>query len=187
MPPIRDTRERWGLVSILIHWLTVLAILFMGGLGLYMTSLPIGAQKVELYALHKSLGISLLALVLFRLLWRLIHPRPALPPMPRWQRIAAHASHGLLYLLLIAIPLSGWVMNSAANFPLVWFGLIELPAIAAPDPGLRALAGEVHEALYWLLLLIALVHASAALKHHLLDRDHVLRNMLGLGPARPRP
>jgi cytochrome b561 len=186
MPPLRDSRERWGLVSILIHWLTVLAILFMGALGLYMTSLPIGAQKVQLYALHKSIGITLLALVLLRILWRLLNPRPALPPMPRWQKIAAHASHGLLYLLLLAVPLSGWVMNSAANFPLVWFGFIELPAIAAPDPKLRALAGEIHETLFLLLILLALVHAGAALKHHLGDRDEVLRNMLGLRPRHPR-
>ncbi len=183
MPPLRDSRERWGLISILIHWLTVLGILFMGALGLYMKALPIGAQKVSLYALHKSVGITLLGLVVLRLIWRLANPRPGLPPMPRWQRIAAHASHGLLYLLLLAIPIAGWVMNSAANFPLVWFGLVELPAITAPNPELRALAGEVHEALFWTLILIALIHAAAAVKHHLVERDGVLRNMLGLRPT----
>ncbi|MDW8479220.1 MAG: cytochrome b [Xanthomonadales bacterium] len=186
MPPLRDRRERWGLVSVAIHWLTVAGILFMGVLGLYMKALPIGAEKVRLYALHKSIGISLLALTLLRLLWRVLNPRPSLPPMPRWQRLAAHASHGLLYLLLLAVPLAGWVMNSAANFPLVWFGILELPAIAAPSQPLRALAGQLHEALFWSLVLLALLHAAAAFKHHLVDRDEVLRRMLGLGPRHGR-
>jgi cytochrome b561 len=182
MMPIRNTAERWGLVSVTLHWLIAAAVLFMVALGVYMKSLPIGAQKIELYALHKSIGMTILALVLLRLLWRLVAGRPTPPPLPAWQRQAARASHALLYLLLLTIPLAGWVMNSAANFPLRWFGLFTIPAIAEPSRELRELAGSVHGIAVVLLLLLLSVHVAAALKHHYLDRDNVLRGMFGLPP-----
>ncbi|WP_024889691.1 cytochrome b [Luteimonas huabeiensis] len=183
----RNTPTRWGAVSQALHWLVVAVILFQGVSALWMVGLPNSPSKISLYALHKSLGLSVLALAALRLGWRVHAGAPAALPGPRWQRAAAAASHVLLYALLIAVPLSGWLFNSAAGFPLQWFGLINLPALAAPDPGLRALARTAHEWLFWLLVLVALVHAAAALWHHLFLGDATLARMLPRGWARPDP
>jgi cytochrome b561 len=120
-----------------------------------------------------------LALTVLRLLWRLLAGTPAPPPgMPAWQRWAAGGSHGLLYAILLAMPLSGWLYNSASGFPLQWFGLFSLPKLSARDPELRAFALEMHEWLFIALAIVVSVHALAALKHHYLDRDRTLVRML---------
>ncbi|MCD9030798.1 cytochrome b/b6 domain-containing protein [Luteimonas sp. Y-2-2-4F] len=180
----RNTPARWGAVSQSLHWLVVAVILFQGASALWMVGLPNSPSKISLYALHKSLGLSLLALAALRLGWRLHAGAPAALPGPRWQHAAATASHVLLYALLLAVPLSGWLFNSAAGFPLQWFGLVNLPALAAPDPDLRALARNAHEWLFWLLVLVALVHAAAALWHHLFLGDATLARMLPRGWVR---
>lgn len=183
---IRNAADRWGAVSVVLHWSIAAAILFMGALGIYMKGLPIGADKIALYALHKSIGMTLLVLVLARLVWRLFAGRPLLPPgMPAWQRWLSRISHALLYLLLLAMPIAGWVMNSAANFPLRWFDLFTIPAIVEPSRELRRAAGDAHETLFWILMLLVMVHVGAALKHHFIDRDNVLRSMLGLRARAP--
>jgi len=123
-------------------------------------------------------GLTLLALAGLRLVWRFGERRPALPPMPAWQAKAAAGVHGLLYLLMFAVPLSGWIYNSAAHFPLQWFRLVNLPAIVSPDPALKVLAKEAHELGAWLLVAVVVVHAAAALKHHFVDKDATLRLML---------
>ena len=147
-----------------------------------MTEMRNSPDKVQLYALHKSFGLTVLALVVLRLLWRWHagKPRPV-PGMPRWQEHAADLSHYGLYVLLFAIPISGWVLNSAAGFPLRWFGLFKLPAIAGKDHALHELAEEVHEWLFWALVALALVHACAAFYHHLVQRDATLARMLPKG------
>jgi cytochrome b561 len=183
--PIRNTADRWGGVSITLHWLIAAAVLFMGALGLYMKGLPFGSDKIALYALHKSTGLTVLALVLLRLGWRLFAGRPRPPPaMPPWQRLASKMSHALLYLLLIALPLAGWLLHSASDLRLKlrWFGLFDVPSIAEPSRELRVFAGQLHEALFWTLMLLVVVHVGAALKHHFIDRDNVLRGMLGFKP-----
>jgi cytochrome b561 len=176
---LRNSRERWGTVSQALHWLIVLLILVQGTIGLLMDDMRSGPDKIEVYALHKSIGLSVLALALLRLGWRLVagSPRPV-PGTPRWQRWAASASHGLLYVLLLVLPLSGWVLNSAAGFPLQWFSLFNLPPLAAQDELLRAQAEAAHEWLFWLLCLVASVHAAAAFYHHLFLRDATLSRML---------
>ncbi len=184
--PILNTHDRWGAVSVFLHWSIAAAVLFMGGLGLYMKGLPIGGDKIQLYALHKSIGMTILALMVLRLAWRLVAGRPLLPPgMPDWQRWLAKISHALLYLLVLAMPIAGWVMNSAANFPLRWFDLFHIPAIVEPSRELRAAAGDAHETLFWIIVLLVLVHVGAALKHHFIDRDNTLRGMFGLKSRPP--
>ena len=131
MLPLRNNATQWGWVSLTLHWLTVLMIIGLAIVGLSMDDLPNGPQKIQVYALHKSVGLTVLVLTLLRLGWRLLAGAPALPPMPRWQRLAAHASHVALYGLLLAMPLSGWLFNSAAGFPLRWFGWVRIPALAA--------------------------------------------------------
>ena len=121
--------EKWGGMARLFHW--GMLVLFIGivPLGLYMADLPLSKQKLKLYALHKSIGLTLLALAALRLLWRSTQRRPSLPAMPAWQRHAATAMHVALYALMFLVPLAGWLFNSAAGFPLQWFGQVNLPAL----------------------------------------------------------
>lgn len=175
---LRATSDNWGWLARLLHW--GMLVLFLGIIpaGFYMSDLPTGPQKFKIYALHKSIGITLLTLAGLRLLWRLGQRRPQLPPMPAWQERVAGATHVLLYVLMFAIPLAGWLYNSAAGFPLRWFGLFNLPALTGTNPALKVVAREAHEA--GALLLIALVglHAAGAFKHHFVDHDQTLRLML---------
>lgn len=181
---LRNSTTRWGAVSQFLHWLIVLLIAVMAVLGLSMTELPNGIDKIKTYALHKSIGISVLALVLLRLLWRLVAGPVPVAPGPRWQQRLAATTHVGLYVLMLAIPLSGWAFNSAANFALRWFGWFNLPRLVSADPGLKALFHAAHEWLFWLLVVVVLVHAGAALKHHWMDRDEVLTRMLPRLPTK---
>ena len=176
---LKNPEDRWGHVSQLLHWSIVVLIVVLGYLGLTMTDLANSPDKIRLYALHKSLGLTLLALVLLRLFWRVYAgaPRP-LPGSPAWQERIATLTHFALYVLLLAIPISGWIFNSATGFPLQWFGMINLPAIAGRDAGLRELSATWHEWLFWALVVLALVHAAAAIYHHLFQHDATLARML---------
>jgi cytochrome b561 len=177
---LRSDRDRWGGVMKTLHWLMVLLIVGLATVGWYMKGMPNSPDKIGVYALHKSLGLTVLALAVLRLWWRTFvdRERPPLPPhMPAWQRFGAHASHVGLYALLFAIPLSGWLFNSAANFPLRWFGLFSVPSLSGPDPALKAFAGAAHWALFWVLCAVLAAHVGAALWHHFVARDEVLRRM----------
>ncbi len=173
-----NTQSRWGAVAQLVHWLMAIGLagnLIAGFIG---EDMPLSPDKIKLFLWHKSVGITLLALVLFRLFWRWRQPTPVLPAMPGWQKGLAHASHALLYGLMLAMPISGWVMNSAADFPLNWFGLFELPSIASPGDALKERMSDLHETLAWTLVAVLALHIAAALKHALIDKDDVLRRML---------
>ena len=182
---MRNSGERWGWISLGLHWLTFLLVLGLAAVGLLMTELPTGPFKVQVYALHKSTGLTVLGLTALRLLWRLYAGAPApVVGTPRWQDAIAKAAHGALYALLVAIPLSGWWFNSAAGFPLRWFGLFSLPRLSGYDPAAKHLAHELHESLFYVLAAIVFVHAAAALYHHYLRRDATLTRMLPPAPAR---
>ena len=176
---LKNTDERWGSVSQLLHWTIVLLILGQGTVGLLMTGMRNSPDKIQIYALHKSFGLTILALVVLRLLWRWYAgaPRPVMGT-PQWQERIAAMTHWALYALLFAIPVSGWVLNSAAGFPLQWFGLFNLPAITGKDHDLHELAEDLHELLFWILASLALVHAAAAFYHHLFQHDATLARML---------
>ena len=177
--PIRNNSQAWGSLSIGLHWLTLILILGLATAGLLMTDMPNGPLKIQVYTLHKSFGLSVLALTVLRLLWRLFSTTPALlNNTPVWQAWAAKATHVTLYILLFAMPISGWLYNSAAGFPLKYFGLFKLPKLSAYDPQLKELAGNAHETFFYILALLMLVHAGAALKHHYLDKDNTLTRML---------
>jgi cytochrome b561 len=175
---IRSTATAWGAVTRLFHWGMLLLLVGGIGVGFYMTGLPLGPTKLKIYAVHKSVGLTLLGLAVLRLLWRFAERRPALPRMPVWQARIATATHVLLYALMFGIPLSGWLFNSAAGFPLQWFRLVNLPALAAADPALKALARQIHASGVIVLIVIVVLHAAAALKHHFVDHDRTLAAML---------
>lgn len=182
---LTNSADRWGSVSQLLHWTVVLLVTTLAVLGLLMVDLPNTPQKIKLYALHKSLGLTVLALMAIRLAWRVYAGAPQpVAGTPRWQERAARLTHGALYVLLFVQPLTGWLFNSAAGFPLQWFGVVNLPRIAAKDPELRELARSLHEGGFWLLLALVVAHAGAAFYHHLLQHDATLTRMLPRRRAR---
>ena len=179
-----NTDTRWGSIAQAFHWLIAALIVVQGAIGLTMVELGMTPTKVRVFALHKSIGLTILALVLLRLAWRLTGRAPREVPMPRWQIAAARLSHFLLYVLILALPFSGWLFNSAANFPLEWFGVFHVPSLTRGlDPVLKAFALRTHVVLFWVLVAVVVIHVFAALWHHYKQRDDVLRRML---PARRR-
>ena len=181
---LRSNDRQWGSVAKFFHWFIALAILGNGTFGLLMDLARSPMQKISWLALHKSIGLTVLALVLLRIAWRWRDGRPLDEPAPRWQQWSAHAVHGVLYVLIVALPLSGWWFNSVTGKPLQWFKLFNLPALAAKNDDIRHFAHAVHEYLFWFLVLVLVAHVGAALKHHVFDNDNVLRRMLPF--ARPR-
>ncbi len=183
---LRNDADAWGAPAKLLHWVMAGLILAQVALGLMAVTWRLSPTKLNLYFWHKSTGILLLALLALRLAWRLVNRAPTLPaPLPAWERSAAHASHTLLYALMAGLPLSGWIVNAAANIPLRIFGLVPLPAIVAPDKALADLAAWVHRGLFVLLALVLVAHIGAALRHHFVKRNSVLVRMLPGKWSRP--
>lgn len=169
--------------AIVFHWLIALLIFAAFPLGVYMADLPLSPTKLRLYSYHKWIGITVLMLAILRVLWRTSHRPPALPAsLPRWQQIATHVIHHSLYLLLVLIPLSGWLMSSAKGFQTVWFGVFPLPDLVTKDKALGDLLQEVHEVLNFILLGLVSLHVLAALKHHFINRDGIFTRMLSTRP-----
>lgn len=173
-----NTRERWGAIAQLLHWAIALAVFSLLGLGWVMVGWPISPTKFELYSLHKSLGMTVLALVLLRLAWRAVNITPTLEHSPAWERRTAATIHATLYGLLLVLPVSGYLINSAANFPLVIWGVLPLPNLTGENERLEAAAEAVHDALGWVLVTLVALHVAAALWHHWRLGDDVLRRML---------
>jgi cytochrome b561 len=176
---LKSDAQHWGSAAKFFHWTTVSLILIQGAIGLTMTALPRSPDVIPVYSLHKSLGLTIFAFALSRLIWRAFDPRPdELPTMPRWQVVGARVGHALLYVLIFAVPLSGWLFDSVSALrPLYWFGLFEVPHLTGPDPALKDLARDAHGLLFWLLMAIAAGHATIALIHQFVNRDDILRRM----------
>ena len=172
--------QRYTNTAILLHWLMALLIVAAFALGLTMVDIPgLTPTKLKYFSWHKWLGVTILGFACLRLLWRLSHPAPAYPAgMPAWQHQAAAVLHGVLYLSLFAIPLSGYFYSLAAGVPVVYLGLLPLPNLIAPDPQLKPLLKGVHYTLNMLLLGGVGMHVLAALKHHFIDRDGVFKRIL---------
>ena len=166
-------------VAIGLHWLIAFALIGSFSVGLYMVDLPLSPQKLRIYSWHKWAGVTIFLCVALRLGWRLVHAPPGLPAaMPAWQRSLAGATHVLLYLLMVAVPLSGWLMSSAKGFQTVWFGVLPLPDLLDKNKELGDLLQQLHELLNFGMAGLVFVHIGAALKHHFHDRDDVLVRMI---------
>jgi len=162
-----------------LHWLMALLLAGMVALGVYMTDLPLSPEKFQLYAWHKWAGVTAFALVCARLAWRAFHPAPALPStLSTSARLAAQAGHLALYALMVAIPLTGWLMSSAKGFQTVWFGVLPIPDLLAADPALGERLAQLHERLNWLMVALVAGHVAAALYHQFVLRDGTLRRMV---------
>lgn len=177
--------QRYTRVAIGLHWVIALIIFGTFALGVYMHELPLSPTKLKLYSYHKWIGVTIFALVLFRLFWRLGHrPPPPPPSMPAWQHRAAAFTHVALYALTLAIPISGWLMSSASGFQVVYLGMLPLPDLLAKDKALADQLKDAHQLLNISMLALVVLHIAAALKHHLLDRDDVLARIFPL--VKPR-
>jgi len=169
---------RYSPPAIVLHWLMALLIFVGFPLGLTMVDLPLSPDKLKLYSYHKWIGVTVFLLAAIRVIWRLTHTPPPLPDsVAAWQRRVSAAVHGLLYLLMIAIPLSGWLMSSAKGFQTVWFGVLPLPDLIDKDKALGDLLADVHTFLNFTLLGLVVLHVGAALQHHFIDRLPFLQRM----------
>lgn len=170
---------RYTSTAIFLHWLVGLGIIGTFSVGFYMVDMPFSPNKLQLYSWHKWAGITLLALAIVRLAWRISHPAPALPSsMDRLSRLAAHVGHWVLYVLMLTIPISGWLMSSAQGFTVVWFGVLPLPNLVPKSVELGTLFTTIHVTLNYLLAATVCGHIGAALYHHLVKKDSVLTRML---------
>lgn len=170
---------RYGLTAILLHWLVALLIGAAFALGVVMVEIPgLTPTKLRYFSWHKWLGVTVLALVALRLLWRWWRGVPPAANMPVWQQRASTIGHLILYVLMFAVPLSGYFYSLAAGVPVVYFGVWPLPVLMDADPVLKPVLKQLHIALVYVMLVITVVHILAALKHHFIDRDNVLRRML---------
>ena len=166
-------------VAKLLHWGMAVIILGLLALGFVMTDMPLSPEKLQYYSWHKWAGVTVFVLVWLRLVWRVMNPPPAYPTtMPRTVQIVAHLGHAALYGLMLVIPLSGWLLSSAKGVQTVWFGVLPLPDLLEKDKELGHLLHEVHEALNFVLLFLLAGHVAAALKHHIMVKDDILKRML---------
>jgi len=166
--------------AIAMHWIIALLIFAAFGLGLYMTDIPgFTPTKLKLFSYHKWIGITVLIFAVLRVLWRLTHPAPGpVPGLPKWQHAAAEAAHLGLYLLILAVPLTGYLLSVAAGVKVVYLGLWELPMPFDKSDALKDIFSMAHEWLNWTMAAIVVLHILAALKHHVVDRDGTLRRMV---------
>lgn len=177
--PLRNTPSRYGVVAQSLHWLIVLLVAIQFVLGVTAHDLPISLERLVLLTRHKAFGMTILMLILLRLAWRLYSPPPALPAgMARLQQRLAELSHILLYILLLTMPVIGWLSSSASNLTVSWFGLFHFPNLVGPDPALAKSMKALHIGMAWVLLALISVHAAAALWHQFIRKDGVLLRML---------
>jgi cytochrome b561 len=178
----KNTESRYGSVSKFFHWGMAVIVIGLLAAGIIMGDLEKGPLQSQVYALHKSFGISVLALVICRLCWNYINQRPqALATAKAWEKKLAKGLYGVLYLLMILMPLTGWLMSSFKTYSVSVFGVVTLPDLVAPDKELGSLFREFHEILGWTMTGIVGLHILAALKHHFVDKDETLRRMLPHG------
>lgn len=180
---LTNSANRYGLVSRFLHWVMALLILAMIGLGAYMADLdkedPLRAQ---LFSLHKEIGVTILALAVVRILWALAARQPVMPAvLQRWEVILAKSTVGLLYLLMLATPIAGYLMTNTAGKPISYFGLFDMPALMGENHDLHETLEEVHEFLAFSILTLVGLHVAGALKHRFIDKNpeaDVLKRML---------
>ena len=177
--PNHESPVRYTAVAQLFHWIIAALIVTQFALAWAQDDLPIGMHKLALLARHKSFGMTVLVLAILRLAWRFKHPPPALPPgMTLIERRLAHATHIAFYALLFAMPLSGWMMSSAKNYSVSWFGVFTWPNLIRQNESAFNFLKATHDVLATALLAIAVLHILAALKHHFWNKDDVFLRML---------
>jgi len=176
---IKNTENSYGWVSRFLHWIVFVLVAGMLAIGLYMTDQKFSPDILKLYGLHKSIGITVLALAVLRVIWTLSNTAPKMLGLEKpWEKLAARSVHGLLYLCLFIMPLSGWVMSSTAGYPVSVFGLFTLPDLVGADKELHELTEEIHELTAYGFMGLIAAHAGAAFLHHFKKKDRTLIRMM---------
>ncbi len=178
-----DAPARYTRTAIALHWLIAILVLGQFAWGWWMQEIPkqpVG-PRVDAFNLHKSIGMTIFALMVLRLAWRAGHPAPALPPMPPWQARVARATHVLMYVALMLQPIFGYLGSEVSGYPVKYFGMT-LPGWAGKHEAIKELLSTAHLANSWLLAALVTLHVAGALKHAIVDRDRLLARM-GLGHA----
>jgi len=176
---LRNSETGWGAIAKSLHWLLAVMIALQFVLGQLAENAPVSPRKLDLFVWHKSFGLCILLLVVVRIAWRLANVAPgSLPGIRAWEHRAARAAHLLLYLLMLAVPLSGWWVSDTSRIPFKAFWSVPVPDLLAADRALSETAGFVHGSLTTVLLIVLAVHVLAALRHHFLLRNDTLRRML---------
>jgi cytochrome b561 len=175
---VRNSTTAWGSVSKALHWIIVVLIVNQWVIAERADDLT-GLAKLKALGYHKSFGMTILMLAVIRLVWRLSNPVPDLTAETRpWERVLAKISHVLLYALIFAMPITGWLMSSAKTYSVSWFNLFAFPNLVGKNEHIYELTHELHEVLFNVLVAVAVLHALGALKHHFIDRNDVLKRML---------
>ncbi|WP_144392720.1 cytochrome b [Pleionea sediminis] len=176
---IKNTQQQYGLISKVIHWLVALVVFTMFGVGLWMVELDYySTWYKDAPHYHKSVGILLTVVIIFRLVWRWFNVKPEpLKSHSRFERIAAHIAHIIIYVLLFAIFISGYLISTADGRGISVFNWFEVPSLGQFVENQEDLAGEIHELLAFGLIGLVAIHALAALKHHFFDKDSTLKRM----------
>ena len=176
---IKNTQNKYGITTILFHWIMAVIIIGLLGFGIYMTRLSISLTKLKMYGWHKEFGMLVLGLVILRILWRFINITPRLPDtLTKFEKFSARSVHWLFYLFMFAMPITGWLITSAAGLPVSFFGLFLIPNLIETNEPLRILFQVIHQWLGYALIGVICLHISAALKHHFINRDDVLRRIV---------
>jgi cytochrome b561 len=177
--PNQTSPVRYSVVAQTFHWIIAALIVTQFTLAWMADDLPLGVHKLALLARHKSFGMTVLMLAVLRLVWRLFNRPPELPGnMTKIERHLARGTHVLLYVLIFIMPLTGWLMSSAKNYSVSWFGRFTWPNLIGPNESAFDALRTTHQLLSWLLFAVALLHILAALKHHFWNKDDVLTRML---------
>lgn len=177
---LRNTPQRFGFVTISLHWLMALTIAGLFALGLYMSDMSYADRFYHQAPwIHKSIGVLVFFTLMMRWIWHRFSPTPMPLPASRREHLAAKTAHALLYLLILATTISGYLMSTAKGHGVSVFDWFELPAVPAFLPAQEDLAGEIHEIIAYVLIALALLHAAAAIKHHFWNKDATLKRMLG--------
>lgn len=175
--PLKNDLNHYGSITIFLHWILAILIIGLLTVGLYMTDLPKGPTKFLIYGWHKQIGAIVLVLASFRLIWHLCNITPMLA-IPSLEKYTARAVHGALYILAIAMPLSGWLMTSAAGYSISFFGLFDLPSLIAPNDAYRHFFRGSHTWIAYSLIILIIFHTLGALKHHFIDKNNILKRIL---------
>jgi cytochrome b561 len=174
---IKNSEDHFGVVAILFHWIMAILIIGLLILGLYMVGVPISLEKLKLYGWHKEFGMLALLLIVARSIWRVSNVIPMLT-LPWWETLAARAVHYAFYGFMFAMPITGWIITSSSGLPVSFFGLFVFPDLISPNPDTMQLFQQIHKWLGYGLIATIVLHAAAALKHHFINKDDILRRML---------
>lgn len=177
---LKNTENTYGLVAKGFHWLLFLMLSFSIVAGNFLASMPKGVEKIQAAGMHKSFGAIILTLILLRFVWRLMNDKPEdISGIPAIQKLMAHAMHWALYALMFAQPLSGIMMSQSAGVPVSFFGLFEFPMFLDKNQQVAEFFRDVHGTVWLLLVLAAIGHVGAAMHHHFILKNGMLKRMTG--------